>query len=125
MHATTQLPEVYSAAEIARVAGVHPSDVEALSSAGLVQPVAGRFFTAFDAAIAVRTLRGQAVLAERPLFRPAGGVRREPGVPMALSGTLHAAMVAGFVLLTSLGMAKPESRVTADEKKEMRLVFLV
>jgi protein TonB len=125
MHVTTQLPEVFSAAEIARVAGVHPDDVEALVAAGLVQPVVEGFFTAADALNAVRTLRGQTAVGERPLFRSAGGVRREPGLPIALSGTLHAAMVAGFVLLTSMGMAKPQATVTADDKNEMRLVFLV
>ena len=125
MHAITELPEVYSAAEIARVAGVHTLDVDALVRTGLVQPLAGRFFSAADAVTAVRTLQGRGGVTERPLFRPAAGLRREAGVPIAISGTLHAAMVAGFVLLTSLGMAKPQALVTADEKKEMRLVFLV
>jgi periplasmic protein TonB len=125
MNVTPEAPDVYSAAEIARVAGVRPDDVDALIASGLVQPVRGRFFSSADAVIAVRTLKGQPVAVERPLFRRAGGVRREPGVPLAVSGTLHAAMAAGLVLLTSLGMAKPQARVSADDKKEVRLVFLV
>ena len=125
MHVTTPLPEVFSAADIARVAGVHRKDVEALVAAGVVQPIGGRFFTAADAVNAVRTLQGQPVAVERPLFRPAGGIRREAGFPIAMSGTLHAALAAGFVLLTSMGMARPQARVTAEEKNEMRLVFLV
>ena len=125
MTESPQLPEVFSAGEIARVAGVRPRDVYHLAASGLVQPVGGKFFSAADAAAAVRALRGQAVVVERPLFRPAGGVRREPGLPIALSGTLHAAMVAGFVLVTSLGMAKTQALVTQDDKNEMRLVFLV
>lgn len=117
--------EVYSAAEIARVAGVRPRDVLDLAASGLVQPVGGRFFSSADAVAAVRTLKGQPTLTERPLFRTAHGVRREPGMPLAVSSTLHAAIAAGFVLLTTLGMAKPQALVAADEKKEMRLVFLV
>ena len=118
-------PEVFSAAEVARVAGVRARDVQHLAAAGLIQPIRGKFFCAEDAVIAVRTLQGQPVIAERPLFRPAAGVRREPGLPLAVSGTLHAALVAGFVLLTSVGMANTQALVTPDEKNEMRLVFLV
>ena len=117
--------DVFSAAEIARAAGVRPRDVRDLAASGLVQPIAGSFFSSADAVLAVRTLRGQAVVSERPLFRPSAGVRREPGMPIALSGTLHGALVAGFVLITSLGMAKTEALVTPDDNKEMRLVFLV
>ena len=118
-------PHVFSAAEIARAAGVRPRDVHDLAVSGVIQPIGQRFFSSTDAVIAVRTLKGQAVVVERPLFRPTGRVRREPGLPIALSGTLHAALVAGFVLLTSLGMAKTQALVTEHEKKEMRLVFLV
>lgn len=117
--------EVYSAAEIARVAGVRPRDVIDLAASGLVQPLGGRFFTSADALVAVRALRGLPTVTERPLFRTTTGVRREPGMPLAISGTLHAAMAAGLVLLTTLGMAKPQARVAADEKPDMRLVFLV
>ncbi len=61
---------------------------------------------------------------DRPLFRPASGIRREPGLPFALAGTLHAAMLAGLVLMTTIGMAKPAAR-TPPDRKDMRLVFLV
>lgn len=126
MNATPELPDVFSAAEIARVAGVRPEDVDDLAASGAVLTIDGRFFSSANAVLAVRTLKGQpARIGERPLFRPAGGVRREPGMPLALSGTLHAALAAGLVLLTTMGMAKPQALVTDDEKKEMRLVFLM
>ncbi|HET7697147.1 MAG TPA: energy transducer TonB [Vicinamibacterales bacterium] len=120
-----ELPHVFSAAEIARAAGVQPRDVQDLAAAGLIQPIGRRYFSSTDAVNAVRALKGHAVVVERPLFRPAGGVRREPGLPIALSGTLHAALVAGFVLVTSVGMARTQALVTDDDKNEMRLVFLV
>jgi TonB family protein len=125
MNVSPEAPDVYSAAEIARAAGVRRDDVRALVAAGVVQPIGRRFFSSSDAVIAVRMLKGQPIAAERPLFRSAAGVRREPGLPLAVSGTLHAVMAAGLVLLTSVGMAEPQARVSADEKNEMRLVFLV
>jgi periplasmic protein TonB len=124
MTASPDLPDVFSAGEIARAAGVRPRDVRDLASSGVIQPINGRFFTAPDAVFAVRSLTGQASAAERTLFRPAAGVRREPGLPFALAGTLHAAMLAGLVFVATLGVAKPEA-LTPPDKKDMRLVFLV
>ena len=125
MSENPELPHVFTAAEIARVAGVRPRDVRDLAASGLVQPLGGKFFSSADAVVAVRTLRGQGIAVERPLFRPLTGVRREPGLPIALSGTLHAALVAGFVLVTSLGIARTQTLDTPDDTHEMRLVFLV
>jgi TonB family protein len=125
MTVSTELPDVFSAAEIARVAGVRPRDVMDVAATGAIAPLAGTFFSAADAVLAVHLLQGRAPIIERTLFRGAHGVRREPGLPIALSGTLHAALAAGLVLMTSIGLANTEARVTADDKKDMRLVFLV
>lgn len=122
--ASPDLPDVYSAREIARAADVRTRDVRDLVAAGLIQPVRGQFFTTSDAVFAVRSLTGYPGTGDRPLFRPVNRVRREPGLPIALSGTLHAAMFAGLVLLTTVGMAKP-SALTPQDRNEMRLVFLV
>lgn len=116
---------VFSAAEIARVAGVGPRDVLDLAASGTIASLQGKFFTTADAVLAVHTLRGQAPVVERPLFRNTLGVRREPGLPLAVSGTVHAAMAAALVLLTTMGMARPQARVSVDEQKDMRLVFLI
>jgi protein TonB len=125
MSTTSELPDVFSAADIARAAGVRPRDVLDLAASGAIAPILGKFFSAADAVLAVHTLQGRAPVSERPMFRQGWRVRREPGLPIAMSGGAHAAIVAGLVLLTSLGMAKPKATVTADDKKEMRLVFLV
>ena len=119
MTASPDLPDVYSAREIARAAGVRTRDVRKLVAAGLIPPVAGKFFAETDAVFAVRSLAGDA----RTLFRPATALRREPALPLALTGTLHAAMLAGLVLMTTLGMAKPSAVAPSD--KSMHLVFLV
>jgi TonB family protein len=122
MNADSELPHVYTAGEIARAAGVRVRDVRDLVDAGTIEPI-GRFFAVDAAVLAVRVLRG-VVEPDRTLFRPAPGFRRQPGVPLALSGTLHAGFVAAFVLLT-LGMAKPDARIAPEDRNEMRLVFLV
>jgi protein TonB len=119
MTASPDLPDVYSAREIARAAGVRLRDVRALVAAGLIQPVTGQLFAQDAAVFAVRSL-GDA----RSLFKPAPGLRREPAMPLALAGTLHAGMLAAVVLMTTMGMAKPAA-VTPEDRKEMRLVFLV
>jgi protein TonB len=123
MNSHSELPEVFSAGEIARAAGVQVRDVHELAAAGAIQP-AGRFYDADAAVLAVRTLRGLTE-PDRSLFRPPAGLRPQRGVPLAVSGTLHAAFAAGLVLLTTIGMARPDARVTAEDRKEMRLVFLV
>jgi protein TonB len=125
MYATPDQTDVYSAAEIARVAGVRQRDVHDLAARGDIAALNGKFFTAADAVLAVHTLQGHAPVVDRPLFRPIAGVRREPGLPLALSGTLHAAMAAGLVLLATLGMARPDAHTVDAAKNEMRLVFLV
>lgn len=122
MNASPDLLDVYSAREIARAAGVRPRDVRELAAAGLIQPMPGRFFSEPDAVFAVRSLAGYGVAGDRTLFRPLSRVRREPALPMALAGTLHAAMLAALVLVTTAGMAKPDA-VTPQDKHEMRLVF--
>src|SRR5688572_22596684 len=93
MNSNAELPDVFSAGEIARAAGVQVRDVDELAAAGAIQRV-GRFYEADAAVLAVRTLRGLTG-ADRSLFRPPAGLRRQRGVPLAVSGTLHAAFAAG------------------------------
>jgi len=127
MHIPLEPPHVFSAAEIARAAGADVREVADLAAIGAIQPAVpgGQFFTADQAVFAVRSLRGQAPVGEPALFRSAHGVRREPAMPLALSGTLHLAMAAGIALLATLGMAKPEAHVVPQDRTDLRLVFLV
>lgn len=127
MHTPLEPPDVFSAAEIARAAGAGVREVLDLVAAGAIQPAVpdGRFFTADQAVFAVHSLRGQAAATERTLFRPVHGVRREPVLPLALAGTLHALVAAAIVLMTMLGLARPEAHVVAQDRTDLRLVFLV
>jgi TonB family protein len=124
MNASSDLPDVYSAREIARAARVRPRDVRDLAAAGQIQPIGDRFFSQADAILAVRSLSGYEVAGDRTLFRQGPGLRREPGLPIALAGTLHAGMLAALVLVTTAGVAKPVV-VTPRDKNDMRLVFVV
>jgi TonB family protein len=120
------LPEVYTAGEIARAAGVSKRDVQTLVEAGLIEPLDGeRFFSTEQAAIAVRHLANAPAASEHALFRPAAGVRRRPAMPLALSSSLHVGMAALVALVTSLGMAHPQARVIPRDSKELRMVFLM
>ena len=125
MTANPDLPDVYSAREIARAAGVRPRDVRTWSTAGLIQPVADRFFTAGGCrfrgpfALGVRTAGDARSSDRRPAFaasRAAARARRARCTP---------AMLAGLVLMTTMGMARAGGGRRQPDRKEMRLVFLV
>jgi len=113
------VPEVFTAREIAAAAGVRAADVRALITDDSVRTMAGHFVPATDAVRLVRKLRGLAVpSAERPLFGPRATTKRSPGALVA-SGTLHAAGLILFLLLT-MRVAAP----TTFASTPMRLVFL-
>jgi periplasmic protein TonB len=118
--------DVYSADEIARAAGVRARDVWALAEAGRIQPLAGgRYFSAAEAVTAARSFTSGETVAERSLFRPARGLRREPAMPVAASSALHAAMLGLIAFVTSMGMTTTQARTVPEEIKNLRLVFLV
>jgi TonB family protein len=118
------LPDVYIVGEIARAAGVRPRDVRALVGTGGVRSLDGEFLTQAEAIRAVRRLARRATTVERSLFGSASGVRREPVLPAALSGAIHAAMLALAIAATTMTSASPGTRANANDPQEMRLVFL-
>lgn len=118
---TAIVPDVFSAREIAHAAGARTGDVRALIAEGKIGTIDGRFVAAGDAVRAVRLLRGAAVPdADRPLFSPARASRRSPGRALLASTALHAAAVAGLVLLTMGVAAAPRFETSTP----VRLVFL-
>ena len=120
------LPDVYTADEIARAAGVRLQDVRTLAETGTIQPLpGGRFFSGAEALTALRAFASGTVPKERPLFRPARGVRRKPGLPIAAAGALHGAMLALIVFVTSMGVVNTQGRAVPDDLKNLRMVFLV
>src|SRR5262245_19250250 len=127
MTGTSSLPDVYTADEIARAAGVRTGVVRALADRGTIHRLPepdGRFFSTADAVVAVRLLVHGKKTGDRTLFRQAPGVRRKPGMPLAASSTLHAAMLALVAFVTSMNVANTQARVQPDDS-QTRLVFLM
>jgi protein TonB len=120
---TTAVPDVFTAREIARAAGVSPREVRALILSAEVETIDGRFVAAADAVRALRQLRGGTPETGRGLFRPPAGTKRSPARALAASGALHAALLAGLVVLTTMGVASAPDE-TEREPTHMRLVFL-
>jgi TonB family protein len=110
--------EVYSPGEIARATG--------LTRERVLAALGGRdgFVPHADAVQLARRL-----IAERQTPLSGGDLARSASLhaaPLALSSTLHAALVAGLVLVTTLGMS-PAAHVDAspdDPAEAMRLVFV-
>jgi TonB family protein len=50
-------------------------------------------------------------------------MQRHPAMPIAVSGTLHAAMAAIIALVASLGVARTQART--DDRRDLHMVFLV
>ena len=117
------LPDVYSTSEVARAAGVRSCDVRALAGQGLIQALNGDFFSATEAVRAVRHLGGHGRAAGRMLFSAPPGFRREPALPIVLSGSLHAALALLIAFVATMGTG-PRAPIGADGRKELRLVFL-
>ncbi|MEP6915236.1 MAG: hypothetical protein ABJC89_06295, partial [Acidobacteriota bacterium] len=124
MTATTPVPDVFSEREIARAAGVDVADVQALTASGRLVAHGGRFFGTTEAVQAVRILRGASVRQTAPqLFSPAAASQRSPGRALAASGALHAGLLAGILVLTSMGLSSAPEMPRA-QPSPMRLVFL-
>lgn len=116
------VPDVFTVREIARAAGVRTADVRAaldrLGSPGQV----ARFFSLRDAVRLVRSVQDPANAFPRTLFAAPSGSRRRAGMPVAVSGALHAAVLAVAIVLSSLGLrSAPAQEPTRDP---VRLVFL-
>jgi TonB family protein len=121
--------QVFTAAELARAAGVPLSDVEARLAAGEIRPVAGTpFITAAEAIRAGRSLRAAA--ASRPqrvasLFALSAETRpgqRSAGLPAFASSAFHAALVAVAVWLTT---GADTAAVYDAPTEPARLVFIM
>jgi TonB family protein len=125
VNSTSEPGAVYSTDEIARAAGVRAREVKTLAAAGVLRPLTPGYYAPADAITAVRALTSAGWGGERPMFRPAAGVfPRRPGMPIALSGSLHAAMLTAIALLTSLGMARTQAPAEA-RSGDLHMVFLV
>jgi TonB family protein len=125
------LQEVFTAAEVARAAGVPRGAVEALIDSGDVRTLAGtRFLTTEDAVNIGRRLRAEATtvpVVEGPLFAAvsvtSGYATRRGGVHTLASSAVHAVLLVTMLWWTSRPIETAAVAQPIDEKP--RLVFLV
>lgn len=124
--------DVYSAAEIAKAAGVTVRAVRDQIAAGVIPAIDGRFVAEPAAVAAVRALSPSpaitpafAASGARELLSPPASSRRRTGLPLALSSTLHVAAVLLLVAASSLGLLSRDIETDITRQEPARLVFLV
>lgn len=125
--------DVYSAAEIAKAAGVAVRLIRDRIAAGLIPTVDGTYVAEAAAVEAVRAAAlspafesGPGATAQPELLAPPPPQRRRTGLPLALSSGLHAAAVAIFVTVSSLGLLSNDTESAVTRPVEpARLVFLM
>lgn len=124
--------DVFSAEEIARAAGVPLTRVDSLVNAGDLRPLrdSDAFFGFSEAVGAVRALRAETVAAlsspasKAPIFSQPTFAHASARLPIAVSSMVHAGIVAGVVLVTTLGLPQAASRQQVIREQTTRLVFL-
>ncbi len=129
------LPEVFSAREVARAAGVPARRVRRLLAEGAIRTIDGEFVPQAEAVRAMRALRTGADLmaatpalgavSDRSLFAARSGGRRHAGLPIAASSAIHAAVVSIAMLVTAAGLTSTEVETPLDDPKPLRLVYIV
>lgn len=123
--------DVFSAAEIAKAAGVGIRAVRDQIAAGIIPTVDGTFVAEPAAVAAVRalstapTIAAAAPAGPRELLSPPSSARRRTGLPLVLSSTLHVAAVLLFVVASSLGLLSHDTETDITKPEPARLVFLV
>lgn len=137
------LPDVFTAQEIARAAGVPESHVRGLLASGQIRTVASFLpgvaqpnwddYVSHDEAVrAVRALRSGSATAPvysagvGQLLAPAPSRPRATTVPLLVSTSLHAVVAAMLLVISSLGLTTADEKtdLIEDEKPAVRLVFL-
>jgi protein TonB len=131
------LPEVFSAREIARAAGVGEAEVRALIDAGAIRtiPTGGRTpLVAHAEALRAARLLSAGLLAAPvtaaadpgTLFRNEPGAAHAARAPFAISGAAHACLVGALVVATTFGLGSTAQTTTAPAPaaEPLQLVYL-
>lgn len=125
-HVSVASSEVFTAAEIARAAGVPVRVVRDLIRGGSIEALPGGFVASDAAASAVHHLSGSPIAdatLPRQLFAPAPSAETRTGVPLVASMAAHGAVFLILALAATLGATSPAVSQPA-EFKPVRMVFL-
>ncbi len=138
----SDLPDVYTARDIALAAGVSEAHVLQLVARGEIQSVAAQLPIAADPSLDAFVAQGEAVRAVRALkhgstvgvagalglgrelFAPSVRANRATTVPLVVSTSLHAIAVATVLFVASLGFAVADATEPIKDPEPVRLVFL-
>jgi protein TonB len=124
-------PDVYSAMDIARATRRTHREVEALFYSGQVHTLDGGSFVSFDEALRVM----RAIVTGTPLDPPSasthgprflrpGHLQRSPAVSLAVTGSVHGALLVALLLLAMTGLESRSDTTQFEEVPPGRLVFL-
>jgi len=117
------MSELYTVREVAAAADAPEELVNELADSGQILIVDGLIQEA-DAVDIVRHL--QTTPGGRMPLSPLRASRRRGGIPLAASGTLHAACIALFLIASSLGLLKAnDTEAQIPDKTPVRMVFMV
>lgn len=128
--AGTSLPEVFSAREVARAAGVSGRVVRRLIADGSIPTVDGEFIVDRVAATAVRALSGGSPSptgsgGPGPAFKTQSADTRRVGLPLFCSSLIHVALVGSVMLMATAGASTVRTEPEPiREPKPLRLVYL-
>ena len=115
--------EVFTLREVARAAGVDVREVSALVESGQASAVDGQFMGQGEALRSLRLLKGNSVeLGRRELFAARQEGERSPGAGILGTASLHAALLAGILLMTAFGVTSAQEE--PQRLTPTRLVFL-
>lgn len=126
------LPDVFSARDVARALDLPVDRIRALFDSGDVRTIGGSgALVTFDEAMRVMAAVKAGVRLEAPAVGPAvphftlsSSGDREPLLPIAVSGSLHAGLAGLLILLTLSGVRGATSTPVKYEELPARLVFL-
>ena len=125
-HVSVASSEVFTAAEIARAAGVSVRAARELIRGGSIDAMPGGFVASDEAVSAVKLLSGSSATessVRRQLFAPPPSTETRTGVPLVASMAAHGGMFLIILLAATLGSTNPAvSR--PSEFKPVRMVFL-
>lgn len=139
-HRPSTASDVFTAHELARAADVDVQLVQELVLQGRIQSIDGTFIGGSEAVRVGRLLKegrlpltpladlagglSMATNTDRQLFSEHAGLSRSPTLPAAVSSTVHLMLLAGVILITTIGLDHTQAFEEIEIPATMRMVYL-